>query len=85
MSQPVKIRSGQVVKLELNDSCVNTLAAAWQKFQAYHTEIHGCEIGYSEFISRLIVMAAEEVNRADDAKVNELLMIRIFQQIEVTQ
>ncbi len=79
MSQKIKIRSGQVVKLELNDESVLTIRAAWDLFKAWHEDIHGCSPGYSEFVSKLLVMSAVEVLKCSDKNMRELLNIRITQ------
>lgn len=79
MSQAVRIRSGQVVKLELNDGSVDALRAAWALYKAWHEDIHGCPPGYSEFISKLVVMAAAEINLCDERTLRNLLNTRIRQ------
>lgn len=79
MAQSIKIRSGQVVKLELNDSCVDRLRAGWEKYSRLHELIHGSNPSYSQFISRMIMSSVDGINQADDESVMQLL-IRIVSQ-----
>ena len=79
MSQKIKIRSGQVVKLELNDSNVDELRTAWNLYKAWHEDIRGSSPGYSEFISKMIIMSAVEINKCSNEIMRQLLNIRVLQ------
>lgn len=77
MAQAIKIRSGQVVKLELNDSCVMRLRSAWDKYSELHERIHDSTPGYSEFISRMIMCSVDFVNMANEKET----MLYLIQQV----